>query len=135
MWISLKMQKIGTSISNVNAKLITYPSIAVCPESNARTQRHRAYLVGQEPPVFPPTPTRLPPLTSILPLPFPFLPAFPSASLPPPHPKKYTPKIWNGQARLLFANGIFQIRPTLVYSKNPSPCTIHQTFKKPNIGV
>ena len=56
MWISPKMQKIGTSISNVNAKLITYPSIAVCPESNARTQRHRAYLVGQEPPAFPPTP-------------------------------------------------------------------------------
>ena len=50
------MQKIGTSISNVNAHLITYPSIAVCPESNARIQQHRAYLEGQEPPVFPPTP-------------------------------------------------------------------------------
>ena len=44
-----------------------------------------------------------------------------------PHPKKYTPKIWNGQARLLFANGIFQIRPTLAYSKKPK--RLHYTPK------
>ena len=54
MWNSLKMQKIGTSISVVNSHLITYPSIAVCKDMS--TTKMTAFVQGREPPVFPPTP-------------------------------------------------------------------------------
>ena len=54
MWSSLKMQQIGTSISVVNSHLITYPSIAVCKDMSIK--KMTAFVYGQKPPVFAPTP-------------------------------------------------------------------------------